>query len=85
MGTMIFYGWLKLDILVSRKNPNIFNSVLRNELDSSDEFNMKSFGHKFAFSAIHISNGESVIDSRFVQFVVLLLGIKDDDEYQIPI
>ena len=29
--------------------------------------------------------GESVIDSRYVRFMVLLTGKKDDDDYHIPI
>ena len=74
MVTMISYGTLKFDMLISRRNPNISFSTQINELEPTDDFNFSSYGHKFAFAAIKNDSGWSAIDPHFVKFMVLLTG-----------
>ena len=73
---MLLYGMLKLEELVTRKNPLINFNENPKALDSSDKLNLHQNGHKFAFT-VHRQNGDSKLNHRYIKFMVLFEGLME--------
>ena len=81
---MVIYASIKFSVMWERHNPNISTTEEFSALKDTEKVNLSSEGLKIAWHAENFDR-EVLHDPRFVKFVIMLYGLKDGEEYGVPV
>ena len=81
--TLVFiYAGIKFDHLVNRENPNINVVEIEDHYDIEEVLNLTEIGFRLAWSVEGNLDKQNKNDSKYVKWLVRLLGKKDGEWYQ---